>query len=89
MPSHGHLTPVDDSPSPFPDPGISRELGLILKEIKVITDKIADDNEAGEIEGDWKFAAMVLDRICLIIFSLFTFIASVSTLASAPHIIVK
>ena len=39
-------------------------------------------------QGDWKFAAMVLDRMCLIIFSLFTGIATVTTLAVAPHVIV-
>ena len=33
-----------------------------LQEIRVITDKVRDDEEAAEIEGDWKFAAMVLDR---------------------------
>ena len=42
--------------------GVPRELSLILKEIKVITDKIRDDEEASAIESDWKFAAMVLDR---------------------------
>ena len=41
---------------------ITRELSLILKEIKVITDKIRDDEESGAIENDWKFAAMVIDR---------------------------
>ena len=24
--------------------------------------KVRDDDEAAEVEGDWKFAAMVLDR---------------------------
>jgi len=45
---------------------LHRELSLILKEIKVITDKIRDDDEAGSVENDWKFAAMVIDRLCLI-----------------------
>jgi nicotinic acetylcholine receptor len=84
------MTPADDSPALFTAPvGLSRELGLILKEIKVITDKIADDADTGEIEADWKFAAMVLDRICLIVFTFFTIVATVATLASAPHIVVK
>ena len=30
--------------------GLHRELGAILKEIKVITDKIRDDEESGSIE---------------------------------------
>merc|ERR1711963_1233600 len=68
---------------------LHRELCLILKEIKVITDKIRDDEESGAIESDWKFAAMVLDRLCLITFTLFTIIATLAVLAAAPHVIVK
>ncbi len=71
----------------FP-PGAHRELSLILKEIKVITDKIRDDEESAAIENDWKFAAMVLDRLCLIIFTMFTIVATVAVLAAAPHVIV-
>jgi len=67
---------------------IHRELGAILKEIKVITDKIREEEESSAIEGDWKFAAMVLDRLCLVFFSAFTFVATLAVLAVAPHIIV-
>ena len=67
---------------------ISRELNLILKEIKVITDKIKDDDESGALEADWKFAAMVIDRVCLILCSLFTALATIGVLMAAPHVIV-
>lgn len=72
---------------PFPS-GIQRELSLILKELRVITDKIRDEEDTAAIENDWKFAAMVLDRLCLITFTLFTFIATFAVLLTAPHIIV-
>ena len=68
--------------------GIYRELNLILKELRVITDKIRDDEDTAAIENDWKFAAMVLDRLCLITFTMFTIIATIAVLFSAPHIIV-
>jgi nicotinic acetylcholine receptor len=79
--------PTEDVSSTFP-PGAHRELSLILKEIKIITDKIRDDEESAAIENDWKFAAMVLDRLCLIVFTLFTIVATVAVLAAAPHVIV-
>ncbi|XP_042208228.1 acetylcholine receptor subunit alpha-type acr-16-like isoform X3 [Homarus americanus] len=66
----------------------TRELNLILKEIRVITDKMRKDDEDGEVANDWKFAAMVVDRLCLIIFTFFTITATVAVLLSAPHIIV-
>ncbi|XP_066905609.1 neuronal acetylcholine receptor subunit alpha-7 isoform X2 [Halyomorpha halys] len=68
--------------------GPHRELGQILKELRMITDKLRKDDEAAEITNDWKFAAMVVDRLCLIIFTLFTVIATIAVLFSAPHIIV-
>merc|ERR1711872_577941 len=66
---------------------IARELGAILK-IKVITDKIKDDEVSDAVKADWKFAAMVLDRLCLFFFSAFTVVATLAVLAVAPHIIV-
>lgn len=41
-----------------------------------------------EISKDWKFAAMVVDRLCLIIFTLFTIIATLSVLFSAPNFLI-
>ena len=58
------------------------------QEIKVITDKIKDDEISDSVKADWKFAAMVLDRMCLFFFSAFTLVATLSVLAVAPHIIV-
>ena len=75
-------------PGVFPT-GIQRELSMILKEIRVITDKIRDEEDTAAVENDWKFAAMVLDRLCLITFTLFTFIATIAVLLTAPHVIVS
>lgn len=65
------------------------ELALILKEIRFITDQLRKEDEAADVTRDWKFAAMVVDRLCLIIFTLFTIIATLAVLFSAPHIIVS
>nr|QEM43365.1 nicotinic acetylcholine receptor alpha 7 subunit [Bradysia odoriphaga] len=65
------------------------ELSLILKEIRYITDQLRKDDEDNDVARDWKFAAMVVDRLCLIIFTLFTIIATIAVLFSAPHIIVS
>lgn len=65
------------------------ELTLILKEIRFITDQLRKEDETSDVTKDWKFAAMVVDRLCLIIFTLFTIIATLAVLFSAPHIIVS
>ena len=53
-----------------------------------MTDKIKNQEAATDIVCDWKFAAMVLDRLCLILFTFFTVIATVVLLTTAPHVIV-
>jgi len=66
-----------------------RELQLILRELQFITGRMRQADEKADLISDWKFAAMVVDRFCLIIFTLFTVIATVAVLLSAPHIIVE
>uniref|UniRef100_T1GTW7 Neurotransmitter-gated ion-channel transmembrane domain-containing protein n=1 Tax=Megaselia scalaris TaxID=36166 RepID=T1GTW7_MEGSC len=65
------------------------ELGLILKEIRFITDQLRKEDEDNDIAKDWKFAAMVVDRLCLIVFTMFTILATIAVLYAAPHIIVS
>ncbi|XP_018335016.1 acetylcholine receptor subunit alpha-type acr-16-like [Agrilus planipennis] len=82
-----HATTIEDSA--IPTSGQQRELHFILKELQFITTRMKKADEEAEVISDWKFAAMVVDRVCLIIFTLFTIIATVAVLLSAPHIIVQ
>uniref|UniRef100_A0A1B6CC32 Neurotransmitter-gated ion-channel transmembrane domain-containing protein n=1 Tax=Clastoptera arizonana TaxID=38151 RepID=A0A1B6CC32_9HEMI len=66
-----------------------RDLHNILRELQFITNRMKKNDEEAELISDWKFAAMVVDRFCLIVFTLFTIIATVAVLLSAPHIIVQ
>ena len=69
--------------TPLPS-GTMRELTMILKELRVLTDKLKADEEDDAMENDWKFAAMVLDRLCLITFTGFTMLATAALLITAP-----
>ena len=75
-------------PAPPPPTGIEIELKAILKEVRVVTDKIRAEADASIIENEWKFAAMVLDRVCLIAFTMFTVLLSAAILLAAPHVVV-
>ncbi|KAG5676462.1 hypothetical protein PVAND_006294 [Polypedilum vanderplanki] len=66
-----------------------KDLHYILKELQFITNRMKRADDEAEIVSDWKFAAMVVDRFCLFVFTLFTIIATVTVLLSAPHIIVQ
>ncbi|XP_050538104.1 neuronal acetylcholine receptor subunit alpha-7 isoform X2 [Daktulosphaira vitifoliae] len=66
----------------------ARELQLILHEVRYITDYMKKQQDDQEVINDWKYAAMVVDRFCLLVFTFFTIVATVAVLYSAPHIIV-
>ena len=63
----------------------NQSLALILKEIKKITKKVTSDEDNEERSLDWKFAAMVIDRLCLVIFSLATFISTALTVFTSKN----
>ena len=63
----------------------NQNLRMILKEIQTITRKIKGDEEDEEMSLDWKFAAMVIDRLCLIFFSMATFFSTAVILLTAKN----
>ncbi|KAK3854925.1 hypothetical protein Pcinc_024488 [Petrolisthes cinctipes] len=67
----------------------TRELQSILRELRYITGHMRSREEENEIVVDWKFAAMVVDRFCLITFTTYTVISTVVVILSAPHIIIS
>lgn len=67
----------------------AKELHLILHEVRYITDYMRKQQDDQEVINDWKYAAMVVDRFCLIVFTFFTLVATIAVLYSAPHIIVE
>ncbi|XP_057342180.1 acetylcholine receptor subunit alpha-type acr-16-like isoform X2 [Microplitis mediator] len=93
----GHDTPrrpttVEETTIGMPYNGTSchySELKNILSELQFITKRMKKADWEAEVISDWKFAAMAVDRLCLIVFSLFTVIATIAVLLSAPHIIVQ
>ncbi|XP_064461455.1 neuronal acetylcholine receptor subunit alpha-7-like isoform X2 [Ornithodoros turicata] len=68
-------------------PSQQRELNSILRELRFITNRMRKDEEVKEIVNEWRFAAMVVDRVCLILFSLFTIVSTCACLFSAPHLV--
>ena len=66
-----------------------RDLQAIIRELRFITSKLKKKDDENDLIAEWKFAAMVVDRICLFVFTMFTIIATLAVLFSAPHIIVQ
>lgn len=63
-------------------------LEAILGELRTVTGKMRVDEQQYELTGEWKYAAMVMDRVCLLTFTAFTIVLTLAILLSAPHLIV-
>ena len=66
---------------------IRNELLAILGELRFITHKIKEDNEAADETNDWKFAAMAIDRLCFWIFSIYLTVTTLAIFFSAPNML--
>ncbi|CAB3407732.1 unnamed protein product [Caenorhabditis bovis] len=53
---------------------------------KVVAFYMKEDRDE-RIQSDWRFAAMVVDRACLLIFTVFIVVSILSIILSAPHLI--
>ena len=60
-----------------------------MREMRLLTKRLREKDEEDFVISDWKFAAMVIDRFCLIGLSLYTLLTTVILFVSAPHLIVK
>ena len=63
-----------------------RILLKIVENVKFIAEKIKSDNEEAEYEQDWKFIAIVADRLCLIVFGVLGTVLTFSIILNAPSL---
>lgn len=63
------------------------ELSKILDEVRYIAKRFRDQDEEETLCNEWKFAASVIDRLCLMAFSLFTILCTIGILMSAPNFV--
>ncbi|KAF5406387.1 Neuronal acetylcholine receptor subunit alpha-7 [Paragonimus heterotremus] len=63
------------------------DLENIVTELRFITSKIREDEQEALVNLEWKFAARVIDRFCLVVFGIFNVLTTVVILGSAPNLI--
>ena len=56
----------------------------IVRELRTITKKMEQDDEDADVCEEWKFAASVIDRLCLWLFGLLIIGLTIFTLFAAP-----
>lgn len=60
----------------------------LMQELYFLTNRIRREDDLSDIVAEWKFAAIVIDRACLIVFSTFAVLSLAGCLSYAPHLIV-
>ncbi|XP_028257594.1 neuronal acetylcholine receptor subunit alpha-7-like isoform X2 [Parambassis ranga] len=63
------------------------EMAKILDEVRYIAKRFRNQDEDESVCNEWKFAASVIDRLCLMAFSLFTILCTIGILMSAPNFV--
>ncbi|XP_028441692.1 CHRNA7-FAM7A fusion protein isoform X2 [Perca flavescens] len=66
---------------------LEAELNQILEEVRYIAGRFRGQDEEETVCSEWKFAAAVIDRLCLVAFSLFTILCTIGILMSAPNFV--
>lgn len=61
------------------------QLQSILDEVRYIAERFRAQDESDSVTEQWKFAGAVIDRLCLVAFSVFNIICTISILMSAPN----
>lgn len=75
------------APAPPATAARDPELAKILEEVRYIAKRFHDQDEEESVCNEWKFAASVIDRLCLMAFSLFTILCTIGILMSAPNFV--
>ncbi|XP_010897383.3 cholinergic receptor, nicotinic, alpha 11 isoform X1 [Esox lucius] len=63
------------------------QLQAILEEVRYMADRFREQDETESTADQWKFAASVIDRLCLVAFSVFNIICTIAILMSAPNFV--
>ena len=68
------------------DGAVRGDILAILNEIRFITRRMKDEAQGADETNDWKWAAMVIDRLCFWVFTAYLIIATLVIFFKAPHI---
>ncbi len=62
-----------------------KSLANVLKEVRKLTKKIEDDDADEDKILEWQFAAMVIDRLCVVFFTVSTVVSTVLILFTSKN----
>lgn len=64
---------------------VDNQLQALLAEVQFLVDRVREQDLQLSIAEQWQFAAAVIDRLCLVGFSVFNIICTIAILMAAPN----
>lgn len=76
---------IGQSSSKIDEFTLVNDLNSVIKELKIITNKIRENEEYELKSLEWKFAAMVIDRFCFLFFAISTILSDLLILLTCEN----
>ncbi|CAF99917.1 unnamed protein product, partial [Tetraodon nigroviridis] len=87
QPTNGTVKSSEAAGAPSSTAGELDKLDKLLDQVRFIAKHFQKQNVDVAVCSDWKFAALVIDRLCLVAFSVLTILCTVGILVLAPSLI--
>ncbi|XP_076010905.1 neuronal acetylcholine receptor subunit alpha-7-like [Genypterus blacodes] len=65
--------------------GVETQLQALLEEVQFMVERVREQDRQLSVAEQWQFAAAVIDRLCLVGFSVFNIICTIAILMAAPN----
>lgn len=79
-------SPTSDNESGCISPDRCPELSRAIQSVKYMAELTKEEEESNKVKEDWKFVAMVLDRLFLWIFSIAVVVGTAGIILQAPSL---
>merc|ERR1711910_23865 len=79
-------SPTSDNASISSSPDRCPELSRAIQSVKYMAELTREEEESNKVKEDWKFVAMVLDRLFLWIFSIAVIVGTAGIILQAPSL---
>uniref|UniRef100_A0A3B5B898 Neuronal acetylcholine receptor subunit alpha-7-like n=1 Tax=Stegastes partitus TaxID=144197 RepID=A0A3B5B898_9TELE len=92
-PSGAHVAPPAQRPGRHPPErrgtirsvAVDNQLQALLAEVQYLVERVREQDRQLSLAEQWQFAAAVIDRLCLVGFSVFNIICTIAILMAAPN----
>lgn len=64
---------------------VEHQLHALLTEVQFLVERVKEQDRQLGLAEQWQFAAAVIDRLCLMGFSVFNIICTIAILMAAPN----